>query len=275
MKSAKAYFSSGRSLLLAMIISLVPMVGSAQQNSPWRIDQQHSVARLSLGTGANSLEVGIARVGGSALFDPANPGDARLAFTILDDQTQTSQHSQITFTSKRSWVRSDGNLLVAGDLSVTRVVRIVQLDPNEGYNGAQYGAPIAYTNSTEVTLVFPRAKSAGSQDGAFQLLSGSTIVSAEDLPLLQAALQSGDWPRVLVDRQSVAPSTIGEDYAGFATTGTAVVTVTNSVVTGTGDGYYGSRPAVEPDARKAMIALDLRFTRSTAVDSGEAPSFGN
>jgi len=274
MKSAKAYFSSGRSLLLAMIVSLVPVVASAQQNSPWRIDQQHSVARLSLGTGADSVDVGIARVGGSALFDPADPGDARLTFTILADETQTSQHSQITFTSKRSWVRPDGNLLVAGDLSVTHVVHIVQLDPNEGYNGAQYGAPIAYTNSSEVTLVFPWEKSAGSQDGAFQL-SGSTIVSAEDLPLLQAALQSGDWPSVLVDRQSVAPSTIGEDYAGFTTTGTALVTATNSVVSGTGDGYYGSRPSVEPDARKATIALDLRFTRSTAVDSGEAPSFGN
>lgn len=271
----KTYFSSILILLVALVVSLAPLPASAQQKSAWRVDQQHSVARLSLGAGAESLEVGLARVDGTALFDPANPGSAGFELTIQRNEAQTAEYSQITFTSKRSWVRPDGSLSVVGDLSVTRVVRNVQMDPNEGYSGAQYADPIAYTNSSEVTLVFPQQKSAGTQDRVLQL-SGSTTVAAEDFPLLQAALQSGDWPSVLVeDRQAAPLSTIGEDYAGFPSTGTVVVTATNSVATGSGEGYDGFRPAVEPDTRKATIALDLTLTRSIAAGPDGASSSGN
>lgn len=271
----KTYFSSVLVLLFALLICLGSLPASAQQKWAWRVDQEHSVARLSLGAGAESLEVGLARVGGTAILDPANPGSARFELTLHGNEAQTAQYSEINFTSKRSRVGPDGTLSVAGDLSVTRVVHSVQLDPNEGYSGAQYGDPIAYTNTSEVTLIFPKEKSASTQDRAFQL-SGSATVGAEDFPLLQTALQSGDWPSVLVEDCQVAPpATIGEDYAGFPNTGTVVATATNTVATGTGEGYYGFRPTVEPDTSKATIVFDLRFTRSITAGSDGVPSFGN
>ncbi|MBV9086295.1 MAG: hypothetical protein JOY79_02320, partial [Acidobacteriaceae bacterium] len=195
--AGKTHFTSILSWLFAFVVCLAPLRSSAQQSSPWSVDQQHSLARLSLGAGAQSLEAGIARVDGNALFDPADPESARFDLTLHSDEAQTSP-SEIIFTSKRSWVRPDGGLSVAGDLSVTRVVHTVLLDPNEGYNGAQYGAPIVYTNSSEVTLIFSPQSSLPTRDGALQL-SGSTTVDAEDLPLLRASLQSGDWPNVVVE----------------------------------------------------------------------------
>lgn len=211
------------SFLFSLAICLTPVPVSAQ-SEVWRIDQEHSVARLSLGAGAQSLEPGIAHVDGSALFDPADPVGARFVLTIQRDNAEAPQYSEITFEPKRSRIDRAGILVVAGDLTVTRVVRAVQVDANEGYHGAQYGEPVAYTNTREVTLVFPDVKSAPSLDRAIRL-SASATVHAEDFPLLQAALQSGDWPTVVVeDRQSAPVSTVGEDYAGFPSSGTPVVT---------------------------------------------------
>ena len=276
MKSTnKTYFSSTLVLLLAWLVCLVSVPATAQQKWAWRVDQEHSVARLSLGALPEALEVGIARVGGAALLNPANPSSVHLQWTIPGNEPHPAQYSEITFTSKRSWVGPDGSLSVAGDLSVTRVVHSVQMDPNEGYSGAQYGEQTASTNTREVTLVFPREKSSSGADRALKL-SGSITVNAEDFPLLQTALQSGDWPGVRVEDNQVAPlSTIGEDYAGFPSTGTVLTTATNSVASGADEGYSGFQPAVKPDTRKSTIALDLKFTRSVTVFSGAVTSSGN
>ncbi len=261
------------SLLFTLAIVLSPLTASAQ--SAWRVDPERSVARLSLGAGARSVEAGIAHVDGRAVFDPADPSGARFDLAIQPDEVQAPQYSKIAFHSKRSWIDRDGNLVVAGDLTVTRVVRSVHVDANEGYHGAEYGEPTAYVNTSEVKLVFPQGKPGQSQDQAIRL-SASTIVYGEDFPLLPAALESGDWPSALVeDRQTGQLSTIGEDYAGFPESGTPVVTATNSVPVGSGEGYSGFAPATQPDARKATIALDLNLTRSMAAGSEGAAASGN
>jgi hypothetical protein len=68
---------------------------------------------------------------------------------------------------------------------------------------------------------------------------------------------------------------VGEDYAGFPSSGTPVVTATNSVPVGSGEAFYGFQPATAPDARKATVALDLKLTRPIAPGSDVTPSFGN
>jgi len=39
----------------------------------WQIDQKHSVATLSLGSGTSQLQVGLARVSGEVEFEPSDP----------------------------------------------------------------------------------------------------------------------------------------------------------------------------------------------------------
>jgi polyisoprenoid-binding protein YceI len=261
------------SFLFILAVALSPIAASAQ--STWQIDQEHSIARLALGAGAQALEVGIAHVEGIAVFNPANPSGARFDLAIQPDHVQAPQYSKITFRSQRSWVDRDGNLVVAGDLTVTRLVRPVQVDANEGYHGAEYGEPVAYVNTKEAKLVFPQAKLGHKDDRAIRL-SASTVVYGEDFPLLPAALQSGDWPNSLVeDRQTGQLSTIGEDYAGFSESGTQVVTATNSVPVGSGEGYFGFEPATQPDASKATISLDLKLNRTIAAGPDVTPSSGN
>ncbi len=265
-----------RSLLLSLFFTiaiLLTPVAAGAQSEAWHVDQEHSIARLSLGAGAPSVEAGVAHVEGSADFDPADPSAARFHLVIQPDDLQAPQYSKIAFQSQRSWIDRDGNLVVAGDLTVTRVLRSVQVDANEGYHGAEDGEPVAYVNTSEVKLVFPGVKPGQSDDHAIRL-SASTVVYGEDFPLLPAALRSGDWPSALVeDRQPAAvSSTLGEGYAGFPDSGTPVVTATNGVPVGSGEAYSGFAPATDPDAGKATIALDLRLNRTTTAASDTTAS---
>ena len=266
-----SYIVLALSLLFAIAVCLAPPTASAQ--SAWRVDREHSIAHLSLGADAQAVEAGIARVDGTAILNPADPTGARLNLTISPDDPYAPQYSRITFQSTRAWLNQDGSLSVAGNLSVTRIVRPVQADANEGYHGFEYGLPIAYTNTSEATIVIPDMKSAQREERAIRLVA-STTVHGEDFPVLRTALQSGDWPSSLVqDRQSIAPSTTGEDYAGFESTGTPVYTATSSVPVGSGEGYNGFQPA--PDTRNATIALDLKLTRPANSDSGAILATGN
>lgn len=270
--ASKSYVSFVLSLLFAIAVTLAPGAASAQS---WRVDSEHSIARLSLGAGAQSVEAGLARVGGSVSFNPADPAGARFNLTILDEDPQAAEHSEITFQSKQSWINPDGSLAVKGDLTVTRIARSVQVHGNEGYHGAEYGEPVAYSNTSEVTLVVSKAKPGG-QDRVVRL-SASARVNEEDSPLLRAALEAGDWPSVVVrDRQqpALAP-TLGEGYAGVTSTGTPVVTATNNLPAGSGEGYYGFEPAVEPAAGRATLALDLELTPTVASGSGAGLWSGN
>jgi len=269
----KTYGTPFLSLLFAIAISLAPLTASAQ--SSWRVDPEHSIARLSLGAGEQTLEAGVARTGGSAVFNPADPASAHFDLTILSDDSRAAQHSEMTFNSKHSQLNADGSLSVTGDLTVTRVLRPVYVDPNEGYSGAQYGEPVFYSSTSEATLVFADVKSALNNDGVVHL-AASTVVYSEDFPQLPTALQAGDWPSSLVqDREAKAPATVGEGYAGFETAGTPVFTATNSVTTSSGEGYYGAEPATAPDTRKATIAFDLKLTQSTSPQSDTTLSSGN
>jgi len=136
----KTYGTPFLSLLFAIAISLAPLTASAQ--SSWRVDPEHSIARLSLGAGEQSLEVGVARTGGSAVFNLGDPASARFDLTILSDDSRAAQYSEITFNPKRSKLNADGSLSVTGDLTLTRVLRPVYADPNEAYSAPQYGEPV-------------------------------------------------------------------------------------------------------------------------------------
>jgi hypothetical protein len=266
-------------LVLALIGLTVSITANAQET--WRVDPQHSVARLYFGRGSQAFEIGVVRITGDVNFDSKDPGDSTVRLGLQPDDRSRADYAEISLTSKQSTTRSDGKLSVTGNLFVTRVKRSVTMEPNEAYHGPEYGGPVAYTDTREITLVFSNP-GRGAVHYEIMQLSGAISVSREDFPQLVDALVIGDWPAILMDDEKCeASSTVGEDYSGVNCTGTEIASVNNPVIPtgGTGgEGYYGFEPAVTPDHNYASITLDVKLNQTSAasqVVSGAAPSAAN
>jgi hypothetical protein len=280
-------------LLLAFAVCFASIPARAQDGA-WQVDAGHSIARLSLGAGSQSVDIGVASVSGTVVFDSSDPADPAVHLNIKSDNRLSPNSPEISFKSERSAITSDGKLAVVGKLSVTRVERSVTMEPNEAYAGPVYGEPVLHTDTREVMMVFPVTSLPAAQNGAIQL-SASITVGREAFPQLLSALEPGNWPAVVVeDENCTTPSTVGEDYSGPICTATPVVlnvrtglvelfvaTATNTAVPGYiagGEGYYGSEPALVPDGSRATIALNLKLTKltpTTSAASGAAGSAGH
>ena len=250
--------------LLALAIGSISIPAHAQE--AWQIDPKYSVATLELGSGVKTLQIGLARVSGEVIFESSDPTDPVVRFN-MSGQTSNAEYASMSFISGRSTITGDGKIAVTGDLSVTRIERSVTADPTEAYSGPQYGPPVAYTNTRQVTLVFSDPRQLASQKGVMDF-SGNGSVTREDFPQLLDAITMDDWPSQLVnDEKCTNPSTGGEDYHGPVCTGTVIASVSNAVIpTGapSGEGFYGFVPVVRPDRNKAAIALDLRLKKISA-----------
>lgn len=259
---------------LRLILTLLALVAAttsirARAQEAWQIDPKQSVATLALGSGVNTLQIGLVRVSGEVTFEASDPADPIVRFKMQGD-TSRGGYASMSFISESSRITVDGKLAVIGDLSVIRVERSVTAEPNEAYAGPQYGDPVTYTNTRQVTLVFSDPRQLASQNGAMQWLGASTFIR-EDFPQLLDAISMDDWPSQLInDEKCVTPPTTGEGYHGIDCTGTVIAQLSNAVIsTGapSGEDFYGFVPIVSPDRNKATIALDLRLRKmSTEID---------
>lgn len=137
--------------------------------------------RLSAASGRSALEIGLARVSGGIVFHSSYSADASLNLKITPGDAPRAEYVQMRFSSKRSWLRDDGKLVVAGDLSVTRVEHSVTTDPNKAYAGPDHGNPLVHTDTREVTLVFSDPRHVAPQNGVVEF-SGTSSVSREVFP---------------------------------------------------------------------------------------------
>ena len=251
--------------LLAFATATVSMPAYAQDI--WQIDPRSSVATLSVGAEAKTLQIGLARVWGWVEFESSDPSDPIVTFTIGAGSEVAAEYASMSFTSKSSALTPNGKLTVIGDLSVTRVERSVTMDPNEAYAGPQYGDPVTYTNTRQVSVVFSDPHGVAFQ-GSVMYFPGTSTVSREDFPQFLDALTLADWPTQLInDEKCKTPSIIGEDYHGADCTGTVIANLSNAVVsTGapSGEGFYGFEPVISPDRNKATISLDLKLVEIPA-----------
>ena len=249
-------------LVVTLTLVVTAAAGAAQAQDKWQIDSETSVARLALGSGSDLLNVGVARVSGEVVFDSSDRTNPKVMLTINPGNPQEAEYASMKFQSRRSVLTADGKLIVSGDLAVTRVERSVTADPNEGYSGQQYGAPVAYTRTRAITLVFADPRRFNTKNGEISF-SGTSTVFREDFPQLLDAMTKNAWPSQLVnDETCTGPATIGEDYHGAECTGTIVASVQNPVVaSGTpgAEDFSGSVPSITPNRDKATIALDLRL----------------
>jgi polyisoprenoid-binding protein YceI len=260
----------------------------------WALDSTTSSARLFQGSASNpdSVNTGVARVSGKVKLDTNDLGHSVFDLTIYPADEQwghalspegtlpsgyvpdATDHTLLTFHSKRILMRGTGKLEVIGDLTTTRVERSVTLTPSEAYAGPVYGDPVVHTETREVRFLFPSLNAAlssgrltpvGLQERAALDLSGSARVGHEDFPELLNAIQDTNWPAVVKNERCQMPSTVGEDYHGATCTGTVVAATRHDncrMPAIVGDDYSGPM-CTPPSGNQTTIVLDLKMLRTS------------
>jgi len=286
----------GVATLSTVLLGLISPLAFAD-GGRWSFDSNTSSARFFQGstTDPDSVNTGVARVTGRAKLDEQNLGNSVFDLSIYpaDEQwehalssngtlpagyvSDATDHTLLTFHSKRVRRINDGKFEVTGELTVTRVERSVTLTPSEAYAGPVYGDPVIHTETREIRFLFPSLSTAISSAHLTSVatrtkvsldLSGSDSVGHEDFPELLDAIQGTNWTSVVQNERCHMPSTIGDDYHGATCTGTVVAATSadNCRMPGTiGDDYSG--PICTPPAGdQTTIVLDLKLLRA-----GSAP----
>jgi len=207
MKS-KVALNTRRILLILAMATLVTVPAVAKEGK-WKLDADHSTARILLG--ANAFNIGVARVGGNVELDAAEPTNS-----VLDLSIDPAGGKLITFQSRSATRTRDGKLAVSGELTLSRVVREVILNTAEDYYGPVYGEPITQTVTHEVTFVLPM-----SARGEQAETTAEANIFPESFPELFAAVADANWPPVIQDKACEMPLA-DENYAGALCYGTAV-----------------------------------------------------
>jgi polyisoprenoid-binding protein YceI len=272
----------------ALMITSVAFAQSAGVSTPY-VDSGTSSARLFLGSSndENPVNIGVARVQGMVKLDAAAPDRSQIDLAIypagedwgpsLNSQADlapgyvpdAADHTLITFKSTQVSQASDGSFRVRGNLSLTRVERSVEADPNEGYSGAVYGEPVLQTVTREAVFVFPNGVATSS---ANELTASARIVH-EDFRELSTTIEQTNWPNVVANQVCETPSTVGEDYSGMKCTGTEIAAVNQDNCEAPSVGQDSNGLVCEaPSGNLTTIALGLKLTSAAANASAGIPS---
>jgi polyisoprenoid-binding protein YceI len=286
------------SIVFTVMVVFISTVASAE-DVIWSLDSSTSDAVLFQGSTTNplSLNTGVARVTGKvSLGADLNhsvvdlsifPSDENWARALTQESDllagyvpDETDHTLLTFKSKRIVKTTDGRLELIGDLTLTQVQRSVSMVPSEAYAGPVYGEPVIHSETHETAFFFSSVNSQvlsrTSQAAALQTeksieLSGSTHVYYEKFPQLLSAVRNTNWPDVVKDEECRMPSTIGEDYSGAGCTGTIIAASSKAscqMPASVGDDYSG--PVCIPAAgNQTTIVLDLKL-----VSTGSKPAVG-
>jgi len=275
----------------ACFISSLALAGDT-----WTLDSVTSNARLFQGSKANpdSVNTGVARVTGQVKLDTNDPNNSAFDLSIYPADEDwgaalssagdlstgyvpdATDQTLLTFNSKRIVQTGKGELVVIGDLTLTRVERTVTAAPNEAYAGPVYGAPVIHSDTREIRFLFPTLSAgvlsgpltpvtpATLQDKGAQTIVGSARIGDEDFPELSGAIKDTNWPSVVQNQDCHAPSTVGEDYSGAQCTGTLIAATRHDnchMPASVGEDYSGSlcTPAA---GNQTTIVLDLKLRRT-------------
>ena len=280
-------------ILIAIIFPIISPLAFAD-GGQWSLDSTTSSARLFQGSATNpeSVNTGVARVTGKVKLDTNDLDNSVFDLTIYPADEQwghalspegilpadyvpdATDHTLLTFHSKRILRMGNGELQVIGDLTLTRVERSVTLTPSEAYAGPVYGEPVLHNETREVRLLFPSLSAAVSADPMKRVnlqekgeldFSGSARVGYEEFPALLRTIRATNWPAVVENEQCQMPSTVGEDYHGATCTGTVIAATHNDtcqIMSSPGAEDY-SGPVCTPAAgNETTIALDLKLLRT-------------
>jgi polyisoprenoid-binding protein YceI len=230
-------------VVLVIFVGVTSATPVVAQNTVWRIDPEHSTARLFLASSKSpqvNVNVGVARMSGIVGDIGGDPSESVFDFTIYpaDETAPTSSngkgseqnaplaeaHTVITFKSEHVVPIGGGAFRVTGELAVTYIERSATYDPTAAYAGPVYGPPVVHSETKEVVFEFERmgVSAARVPERGTAELSGSTVVGAHDYPELFTAVSAMDWPAFVEDEQCTWPSTVGRYFLGPVCTGETV-----------------------------------------------------
>ena len=287
------------------MISVVPVLA---QSTVWRIDSEHSTARLFLASSRRpdaSINVGVARTSGEIEQNAGGLAPHNFDFTIYPaDETASQARSEeqrgqnppdaadytvISFKAKRVATVDGETFHVTGELTLTYVERTATYDPSEAYSGPVYGPAVTHSVKQEAVFAFHQVDAADAQTANDENSewSGSSTIRGEAFPELLQAVATADWPRFVADEKCEMPSNVGEDFSGPICTGKPVdldarkdvqcempATVgedfAGEVCTGTPLLTAINDAADDRAANQVVIQLDLRLTRMNPTVSASA-----
>jgi polyisoprenoid-binding protein YceI len=289
-KRRYAMKSGARRLFLSTVMAAAMVSVAFASGATWSLDSNSSSARFFQGSKANpdSLNPGVARVTGNVKLDTSDlensvfdlsiyPADEDWGDALSPDGNlltgyvlDSTDHTLLTFKSKRI-LRTEGSQLeVIGDLTLTRVERGAALTPTEVHAGRVHGIPVIHTIAKEITFQFPSLSAAllpGSlspavpqKEGALEVL-GSGHVDYKTFPELLHAIKETNWPPVARNKECQMPLTVGRDYSGAMCTGSVLATTQDDncyMPLTVADDYSG--PVCSPAAgNQTTIVLHLKL----------------
>ena len=249
------------------------------QDTEWRIDSEHSTARLFLASSKNpdaGNNVGVARTSGVIDHEAGDPSRSDFDFTIYpadktaDKSGNNPDYTVIRFKSTHVVPVNQETFRVTGDLTLSYVERSVTADPNEAYSGPLYGPPVHHSVTQEAVFEFHKVSPARTQkatDNKAEWLASSTTIG-EDFPQLLNVVSSTNWPTFVADERCVVPS-VGEDFSGPSCTGETVERIARAdlrcEVPSIGEDYSGqicTETSPVQVANEVQMQLDLHLTKT-------------
>ena len=241
----RGIFSKPALAVLLVFGSLIFVAPGQAKN--WRIDSEHSTARLFLASSKNpgdTVNVGVARANGLLNRIADDPATSDFDFTIYpadktaslerfeqeqnDDKPGNQPDYTLIHFESTSVVRVDkDNFRVTGNLTLRYVERLINYEPSEAYDGPVYGPTVTHTVRQQAVFKFRQVNPSGvwaANDGNAEWSAVGTI-TADHFPQLLNAVSTTDWPTFVTDEHCVMPSaTGGEDFSGPTCTGQTVET---------------------------------------------------
>jgi hypothetical protein len=259
------------------------------QDTVWRIDSEHSTARLFLASSKNpdaGDNIGVARTSGVIDHEAGDPSRSDFDFTIYpadktaDESGKNPDYTVIRFKSTHVVPVNEETFRVTGDLTLSYVERSMTADPSEAYSGPLYGPPVHQSVTQEAVFEFHEVSPAGTQkatDNKAEWLASSTTIG-EDFPQLFKVVSTTNWPTFVADERCMVPS-IGEDFSGPSCTGETVERIARAgvrcEVPSIGEDYAGEICTATSPVRVAnevQMQLDLHLTKTApamAASSGQ------
>jgi len=276
----------GKQMLRKSVLGMLLVMGglmvalpAVAQNTLWRIDSEHSTARLFLASSKNpdaGDNVGVARTRGVIDHEVGDPSRSDFDFTIYpadkpaDESGKNPDYTVIRFKSTRVVPVNEETFRVTGDLTLSYVERSVTADPSEAYSGPLYGPPVHHSVTQEAVFEFHKLSPAGTQkatDNIAEWLASSTTIG-EDFSQLLNVVSTTNWPTFVADERCVVPS-LGEDFSGPPCTGERVERIARAdvrcEVPSIGEDYSGEIcTATSPVqvANEVQMQLDLHLTKT-------------
>jgi len=265
-------------LVALLVISGIILIAPAMaQNTVWRIDSEHSTARLFLASSENpgaSDNVGVARTSGAIDQEAGDSTRSDFDFTIYPADKTAEQsgnnpdYTIIHFKSTHVIPVNEETVSVTGDLTLSYVEQSVTSDPTEAYFGPVYGPVVHRSVTHEAVFEFHKVSPAGTQEATDNRAEwlGSSKTIGEVFPQLLDVVSTTNWPSFTADEQCVAPSA-GEDFSGLSCTGETVDRTARAdvQVPSVGEDFAGevyTETSPVQVANEVQMQLDLHLTRT-------------